>query len=68
MYYNIVTLKQGRKYISMITAIIWFLFTTIFLGTLALLCKWAENTKLGYIFVRSVSKVFFDTDLDELKD
>ena len=52
----------------MITAIIWLLFTSIFLGALLLMCAWAENTKLGHKFIRGIGKLFFDIDVDELED
>lgn len=52
----------------MLTAIIWFSIAFIFIGVLALGISWVENTKTGHRFIRSIGKMFFDTDLDKMED
>ena len=52
----------------MITAVIWFTFGLIFLGVMSLLIGWSEHTKSGYKFIRSIGKLFFDIDVDEVED
>lgn len=52
----------------MLTTIIWFSIAFIFIGVLALGIGWVESTKIGYRFIRSINKMFFDIDLDEIED
>ena len=52
----------------MLTTIIWFSIAFIFIGVLTLGIGWVENANMGYRFIRSIGKMFFGTDLDDMED